>query len=66
MINVMPSDDLYSVVAFMVRPNTLTSALQVLRSVAIVGTWQNTGIESEMAASAGHNKKKNTVGSDFL
>ena len=49
-INVMPSDDLYSVVAYMVRPNTLTNALQVLRSVKVVGTWQNTGMVVHLRA----------------
>ena len=50
-INVMPSDDLYSVVAYMVRPNTLTNALQVLRSVKVVGAWQNTDMPGRPAVS---------------
>ena len=46
----IPSEDLYNIVAYMLRPVTSTSCLQALKSVKINGSWQNTGMVVQLKA----------------
>ena len=49
-IDLLDSDDLYAIVSYMLRPTTVTSALQALKAVPVSGTWQNTGMVVQLKA----------------
>ncbi len=49
-IDVLDSDDLYSIVSYMLRPTTIASDLQALKAVPVTGTWQTTGMVVQLKA----------------
>ena len=49
-VDLLDSDDLHAIVSYMLRPTTVTSALQALKAVPVYGTWQNVGMVVQLKA----------------